>query len=181
MQLLPTALLACASALSAARSAPAVPVSVFLLRHAETAADTRTEPDPDLSEAGRERAAALGRLLGHAGVTRLYASEFRRTRATLEPLATAVGLEVESVPAAEAARLVERLRALPPGSVAVVCGHSNTVPALVTALGGALEDLETHPSAGAVLPHDAFDRLALVVLPSGEPAAPRTIELRYGD
>jgi phosphohistidine phosphatase SixA len=116
--------------------APQKPVAVFLLRHAETAAPTGGGGDPELSEPGKARAQQLARLLGKAGVTHLFASEYARTQATLAPLAGALGLKVETVPAGESARQVAALRALPPGSVAVVAGHSNTVPALVEALGG---------------------------------------------
>ncbi len=152
-----------------------LPVTVFLLRHAETAADTRTDRDPGLSEAGEARAAAVARLLGSAGVTHLFGTEYRRTRETLGPLAAAVEREVETVGAAEGEALLAELRGLPPGSVAVVAGHSNTVPALVEALGGA-------PVGGlerGALAHDQHDRLFLVVLPTAGAAA-RSLELAVG-
>lgn len=164
-----------------ARPAPAEkPVTVVLVRHAETAGSTRTGGDPELSEAGRGRARALARLLAHAGVTRLFSSEYARTRATLAPLAEALDAEVEVVSARDGAEQVERLRALPPGSVAVVAGHSNTVPGLVRALGGEVADLEE-----GRLRHAEYDRLFLVTLPSGVALPPgdvavQTLELRYG-
>lgn len=153
---------------------PKKPVAVFLLRHAETAETAEKSQDPKLSPEGEARALDLARLLGQAGVTRLFASEYERTQATLAPLAGALGLTVETLPARETERLAETLRALPPGSVAVVAGHSNTVPAVVAALGGELKNL----AEGGVLAHDAYDRLVLVTLPAAGP--PQTIELRYG-
>ena len=160
--------------------APQKPVAVFLLRHAETAEPTGSGSDPQLSDKGVERAMDLAQLLGKSGVTHLFATEFTRTQATLNPLASKLGLAVEEVPAGEAARQAELLRDLPPGSVAVVAGHSNTIPALVEALGGELGDLTEHPTHGKVFDHDSYDRLALVTLPVGTASAAQTIELRYG-
>jgi phosphohistidine phosphatase SixA len=156
-------------------AAPPAPVTVFLLRHAETAADTRTDRDPALSDAGVRRSEAVARLLGEVGVTRLYCSEFRRTRDTLAPLAEKTGLEVKTIGAADASSLLDELRGLPPGAVAVVAGHSNTVPSLVEALSGApVSGLER----GAIA-HDQHDRLFLVVLPTAGAAA-RRLELAVG-
>jgi phosphohistidine phosphatase SixA len=151
---------------------PEQPVSVFLVRHAETAASTRQVRDPELSEEGRLRAHELARLLSQAGVTHLFASEFVRTGATLAPLAEQLGLEVRIVPAAESEQQVQALRALPAGSVAVLAGHSNTVPELVVALGGELAE---------PIEHEQYQRVFLVTLPRHADGAPKAIELRYGD
>ncbi len=144
---------------------PRAPTVVFLVRHAE-AGDTH-EGDPALTELGRRRAEALAALLEHVGVTRLYSTEYRRTRETLAPLAARVGLELTVVPGAALAEQVEQLRQLPAGSVAVVAGHSNTLPALVRGLGGVVSE--------EVLPSFAYDRLFVVV----QSAPPLVLELRY--
>ncbi len=159
---------------------PVAPITLLFVRHAETAASTTGGGDPELSEDGRSRARALAKLLAQAGVTHLYCSEFRRTRATLEPLAQSGELEIETVSARDGKRQLELLRGLAPGSVAVVAGHSNTVPAMVEALADELERLE-EKSYGRSLPHDEYSRLYLVTLPGVPGAAPRALELRYGD
>lgn len=139
--------------------------SAILLRHAEK--EVPSEPqasaatDPGLSAAGKERAGALGRLLARAGATHLFASEYRRTRETLVPLAEARSLEIEIVPAAELKRLVIRLRALPAGSVSVVAGHSNTIPAIAQALGGRIDDVSSTAN-GPTLRDDEYGRLFVV-------------------
>lgn len=159
--------------------------TVILLRHAEKEAgrDPKAAParDPALSPAGQGRARALSKLLARAGATHLFASEYRRTRETLGPLAEARSLEIEAVPAAELARLVERLRALPAGSVAVVAGHSNTVPAIAQALGGRMEDVVDTPN-GPMLRDEEYDRLFVLTraLDGVKPGA-SLIELAYGD
>ena len=71
-------------------------------------------------------------------------------------------------------------RALPPGSVAVVAGHSNTVPDLVRKLGGSMAGLTEHPRYGAILEEHEYDRLVQVILPACDDQSVKTIELRYG-
>jgi phosphohistidine phosphatase SixA len=172
-------LLAASFSTAATISADGKPVTVFFVRHAETAASTRTGGDPDLSAQGRERADGLARLFSKAGVTHLYASQAMRTQQTLAPLAKALGLEVEVIPAQQGERQVQAVKSLPAGSVAVVAGHSNTVPQMVEALGGEIADLVESDRWGHMFEDDSYDRALLVTLPVGE-AAVQTIELRYG-
>lgn len=162
-------------------SAPPEPTVVFLLRHAEALPKSASERDPALAEAGEKRAATLAKLLGSAGATHLFASEYVRTQSTLAPLAEATGLEVTVVPAGKPDRQLQLLRDLPAGSIAVVAGHSNTVPALAGSLGVEMSGLVDQPPYGRILPHEAYDRIAQVVLPAGEDAAVKLIELAYGD
>jgi phosphohistidine phosphatase SixA len=157
------------------------PVSVFFVRHAETAASTRTNRDPQLSEGGIARSQDLAELLKNAQVTHLFASEFVRTQSTLKALAKANKLEIEVIPAANSASQQTRLRSLPPGSVAVVCGHSNTVPAMLMGLGGKFGDCEGAPLSEQVIEHGTYHRLFLLTLPNTEHSAPKTIEFQYGE
>jgi broad specificity phosphatase PhoE len=168
------AVLALAAAVHAPLRADESPATVvFVLRHAEAGATHGG--DPGLGDAGRMRAAALADLLGSAGLTRLYASEYRRTQETLGPLAERLGIEVTPIPAAETERLLTTLRALPAGARAAVAAHSNTIPAIVRGLGGTVAD--TRDSGhGDAIDAAAYDRLFVVVLAS----APLSFELRYG-
>ncbi len=155
-----------ASALTVARAAPTL---VYFVRHAEKALDQGD--DPQLTPAGTERAQALDALLRQARVTHLYSTPYKRTQATLAPLATRLGLTVVTIGAKDDRAQLDALRALPPGSVAVVAGHSNTVPGMVRDLGGAAPELD-----------DAhYDRLFLVALArTGTTTRATTTELRYG-
>ncbi len=179
---LPLLLIACKPAMTtptdATRPEPVAvrPTTVILVRHGEKADDDPR--DPGLSPAGAARARTLARLLAEAGVTHLFSSELRRTRATLAPLAGATGREPTIIPAADRAALLAAISALPAGSVAVIAGHSNTLPALVTGLGGEVHGAVASPS-GPQLPDDAYDRLFMVIVPArGEV---QTLELRYGE
>ena len=152
---------------------------IFFVRHAEKARDD--PKDPTLTKAGKHRAAVLAQLLSSAAVTHLFSSEYRRTRDTLKPLAEQTGLEVQVVPAGEGEAQAKALKDLPSGSVAVVVGHSNTVPALVESVGGTMERVKD-TEYGRMFEEDDYHRLFLVILPPGEaPAKVQTLELRYGE
>lgn len=156
--------------------------TVFLVRHAEKAKDDPR--DPTLSEAGKARAEALARLLGPSGVGHLFATPYRRTRETLEPLSRAAGpdaLPVTVLDAADVQATARAVRDLPPGSVAVVAGHSNTVPAIAEALDCELTTVAER-GRGRMLAEEEYDRLFVLTLPPGdaEGVAPSFVELRYG-
>jgi broad specificity phosphatase PhoE len=114
---------------------------VLLVRHAERA-DGGAPPkrmtgaaDPELSAEGRARAERLAAILADAGITKIIVSEFRRTAQTAEPLAKRLGITSERVPSADTQGMTARLAASS-DDVVLIVGHSNTVPAIVAALGG---------------------------------------------
>jgi broad specificity phosphatase PhoE len=168
--LVAAALVLSATACGTAPAAHAGASVVYLVRHAEKVDRYLTDPsDPPLTDAGRERAEALARTLADAGVTRILASDFRRTRATAAPLAAALGLEVELYDPGALTELLPRLTATP-GRVLVV-GHSNTTPRLAELLGG--DPGPPIDEAGE------YDRLYVLVL--GEDGGATTVRLHYGE
>lgn len=170
--LVPLLLLApsgCAPAL--ARSA-AEPTTVLVVRHAERASDT--DRDSPLSPAGEARARALAEALADAGVTTVLATQYRRTQDTARPLADRLGLPVRVVETggnteASSAALARRIRSEHAGETVLVVGHSNTVPPIVRALGGA----EVGP-----LESTHYQNLFVVTIPPEGPA--RTLRTRFG-
>ena len=162
-----------------ASAAPRLKARVILVRHTEKA---KNDPrDPDLSEAGRERAEAFARMFAAAGVTVLIHSEYKRTRDTLAPLAKQLDLTSETLPARDMDGLIARLVGAKGTDVIVVAGHSNTIPAIAARLGVTPRDLtETSMNTRVPeghLPHDAYDRVH--VLTPG-PDGAQGLELRYG-
>jgi phosphohistidine phosphatase SixA len=147
---------------------------VILLRHAEKQAGD----DPELTEAGYEAARALAALLSSAGVNYLEHSPYRRTAQTLGPLVELTGIEPEVADPRDADALRERITALPDGAVAVIAGHSNTIPPAVVALGGELADLD----AKGHIHEQVYDRLFVVSLSrvGVGPLVASTLELRTG-
>ncbi len=152
---------------AATLQAQAAPITVFVVRHAEKGPET---PDPSITPQGQQRAAALARVLGDSRVSAVFASEFRRTQETVTPLAAAAGLTTAVVPAGSLDSLVLRLRALPPGSRALVASHSNLVHLIVEKLSG----VKIPPLTDA-----NYDRLVVVtVMADGRGEA---VVLRYGE
>ncbi|MBV1857601.1 MAG: histidine phosphatase family protein [Nannocystaceae bacterium] len=145
---------------------------VFVVRHAEKADDGTRNP-PLLPE-GAVRASCLAEVLGGVEVTHVFATDLRRTALTVTPLAAAKALEVQTFPASDTESLAAALRALPSGSVAVVAGHSNTIPNLADLLGASVPGLNDKGN----IPEQDYDRLLELVLAEGVAAAP-ALELRY--
>jgi len=166
--------LACTAASWTTRQEPdalaklAYPKTIVVVRHAEKAAEPKD--DPNLSEAGAERAKRLAAMLGKSGVTHLFASEFQRTQQTLALLAVQSGVQVQIVSARQPEGLVSALDSLPRGSLAVVAGHSNTVPALLEKLTGG--------QFKTTLADTEYERLFIVTV-WGPGKESRAIELRY--
>jgi phosphohistidine phosphatase SixA len=112
---------------------------VVLVRHAEKAATPAD--DPPLTAAGTQRALALEHALHSIAVTAIVTSEYRRTRDTAEPLARSRGITPQVVqaggaPAAAHVQAVVAAVRRHTSGVVLVVGHSNTVPAIIAALGG---------------------------------------------
>lgn len=145
---------------------------VFVVRHAEKAHDgTR---DPALLPEGSARATCLAQTLSDVEVTHVFATDLQRTVLTVQPLATAKGLTVETLPASDTELLAQRLRALPRGSVAVVAGHSNTIPSLTALLGAPLAALDDKGN----IPDDEYDRLIALSLGDADRHT-SMVQLRY--
>lgn len=125
-------------AIARTQAAPAGDKLVFIVRHAEKA--SATDPDPSLSEAGKVRAAALAGALGDARVSAIFVTPRKRTTETAADVASATQVTAFVVPfgastpehVASTAALVRSAAA----TAVLVVGHSNTVPAIIAALGG---------------------------------------------
>ena len=135
--------------------------TVFIARHAEKADDSK---DAELSEAGRARAEALANMLRDSKISVIYTTEFKRTQQTAAPLAKALGLTVTTLPSANHAALLAKLRTSTANSLVV--GHGNTIPDVIKALG---------ISEPVNIPEGDYDNLFVVVL--GE--KPYMIRLHY--
>jgi broad specificity phosphatase PhoE len=140
--------------------------ALFVVRHAEKA--SQTEKDPELSLNGEDRAVALTRLVRGTPIDAVFVTELRRTRETAEPLCRQRALKPTVVKAAETPALLAQLRALPKDAVAVVVGHSDTIPAILAGL-GAKEKI--------AIRDDEYGRV-FVVVPGADGAA-TLLELEY--
>lgn len=128
-----------AGAPPAPASGAALPANttIILVRHAEKA---DTTSDPVLSAAGTARASALADSLAHSGIAGIIVTPLQRTRQTAQPLATRLGLDPIVVPvggpvADHATGVAALIRDRFAGKKVLVVGHSNTIPAIIRALG----------------------------------------------
>jgi broad specificity phosphatase PhoE len=156
---------------AAAPSSSSAPATVVILvRHAERAPGSG---DPPISETGQARARALADVGKVAGVQVIITTQFQRTKQTAAPLAESHGLTMTTVGTqsdiakhiAEVAAAVRQHA----GKTVLVVGHSNTIPAIVGALGGPkLADLcETE-----------YDNLFTIVLDAE--GGVRTVRSKFG-
>ena len=113
--------------------------TVILVRHGEKSAEPGA--DPALSAAGEARARALAVALQGTKVAAIFTTPFKRTNATAAPLAGANGITPIEMPVsvgapAYAKAVADSIAAHFTGRTVVVVGHSNTIPAVLAALGG---------------------------------------------
>lgn len=146
--------------------------TVIFVRHAEKAAIPAD--DPGLSAAGKQRAAELARQLVDAdvvaGVDAIYATPFRRTEETAQPVATALGLPITSYEAANTETIMDEIIRTHKGKIILVVGHSNTVPEMIGNMGAS----KKVPG----IDENEYDNLYVVSIPWF--GKTKTIRLRYG-
>jgi broad specificity phosphatase PhoE len=106
--------------------------TMIVVRHAD-----RQGTDDALTAAGVQRAHDLARALAKSQVGAVYHSDTERTRLTAQPLAAQLGVEPVVLPARDVEGLVAHVLRNHCGETVLVVGHSNTVPLIIAAAGGA--------------------------------------------
>lgn len=146
--------------------------TMIFVRHAEKA--LTPVDDPALSPEGQVRAAELARQLVDAdviaGIDAIYSTDYRRTVETVQPVADAIGLEVNLYDPADGEAELERILKEHKGQIILIVGHSNTVPTLIAELGA-------HKDVPEIAEFE-YDNIYLVSIPWF--GKTKTIRLRYG-
>ena len=142
--------------------------TIILIRHAEKIIDPNN-PDGDLSPAGQARAQELARVFGDAGVSAIYATQYKRTQETVKPLADKLGLPVNVVNSKSTADLLVQIRAQHSGQTVFIAGHNNTVPEIIAALGG-----PKYP----IIPESEYDNVFVVTVYRTGQA--KVVKMKYG-
>lgn len=126
-------------------------VLIALVPHMDAGDRDTWEGDQDqrpLSDLGRKQANALASAMASAGVTSLYASPARRAHATIEPLATKLGIEIQTLPnlaekrpgesdtslATRGERALDEIRRHALRGIAVAVSHGDLIPATINRL-----------------------------------------------
>jgi broad specificity phosphatase PhoE len=143
---------------------------VVLVRHGEKA--TQPANDPPLTAEGEARARALVDVLANAGISAIISTPYARTRGTVQPLATKLGLTIETVPIGQGvaahAQAVAAAVKKHAGKSVLVAGHSNTIMVIAAALGA--------PTLPELCDGDYDQILTLEVSPAGT----RLVRARFG-
>jgi broad specificity phosphatase PhoE len=139
----------------------ATTTTVVILRHAEK--QIGTIDDAPLSPQGEQRATRLAQMFGDSEafgrVKQVYVTDTRRTQQTAAGLVQRINLKpVVLDPKASAGEVARRVLRENRGGLAIVVGHSNTVPALVKQLSGA----DQVPAMG----DEEFDTMYVVTVPT---------------
>jgi 2,3-bisphosphoglycerate-dependent phosphoglycerate mutase len=146
--------------------------TVIFVRHAEKLQVKGS--DPELSEAGRQRAAELARQLVDAdvvaGIDAIYSTPYRRTEETAQPLASALNVPISSYDAANTETIIDEIVKQHKGKIVLVVGHRNTVPAMIGNMGASkkVPDID----------ENEYDNIYIVSIPWF--GKTKTIRLRYG-
>ena len=144
---------------------------VFALRHA----DRTPDPQDDLSPKGLARARLLARMLSESGVSTAFCSSAKRTQMTVQPLRDVLGerltiMKISTSSTSHVQDIVDGVTALPDDAVAMIVGHSDTVPEIVRKFTAKTVD---EIKAGE------FDKLFVLSIRTG--GASTVAQTRYGE
>lgn len=117
--------------------------TIWLVRHAEKSTVNPTERDPDLTDIGNARAAALAQLLKRQKIKAIYSTIYKRTINTAKPLAAILNLNPVLYDTKDLNAVAAKVLKENQGTGALIVGHSNTLIPVIKALNAELpfEDL----------------------------------------
>lgn len=107
--------------------------TIVLVRHTEKDTTDTKNPDPVLSAEGKERAVRLMKAIKKYKPHEIFATAYKRTQQTAEPIANARKKQVQTYDAGKQAEFVSKIMASNTDHYLIV-GHSNTIPPLANLL-----------------------------------------------
>lgn len=105
--------------------------TVYLTRHFEKTKETQ---DPELTVKGKKQAEIFASLLDNKAISAIYSTDYRRTMLSAKPLANTLNIAIEIYDPRNPEAIIDKVTTSAQNQVIV--GHSNTIPDLVTRLGG---------------------------------------------
>lgn len=109
----------------------------YLVRHAEK--DTVPVDNPNLTEAGIERANYLANMMKGTRIDGIYSTMYTRTLFTIDTLASRKGLKIFPYKPSALKLLYETISQDSTKTAVIIAGHSNTTPALANVILGRQE------------------------------------------
>jgi 2,3-bisphosphoglycerate-dependent phosphoglycerate mutase len=142
--------------------------TVIAIRHAEKKIEPNN-PDPDLTPEGEVRAKEIARMFSGAGINAIYATQYKRTQETVQPLSAQAGIAPTILQANQTDELAKQITTSHRGQIIFVAGHNNTIPALVSTLSG-----DAYPT----IPESEYDNLYIVTIYRFGKA--KVVKIKYG-
>jgi phosphohistidine phosphatase SixA len=134
----------------------------YVMRHLHKAEGSA---DPGLSAEGQRQARLLAERFSTRPPAVIYVTDTRRARETAAPIAARLQLEPKLYDPRDTAGLASDLQKDP--NPALIIGHSNTVPAIVAALGGARPEPIADGEYGAIYHVSGPRRMVMVMRVDG--------------
>lgn len=104
----------------------------YFIRHAEKDRSDKTNRNPELTEAGHDRAQKWSEIFGNITFDHVYSTDYNRTKQTAQPTAAKNNMEISIYDPRnlDGAAFIEANK----GKIVLVIGHSNTTPSFVNAV-----------------------------------------------
>jgi len=115
-------------------SAFAQKTTIWLVRHAEKSTTNPSERDPDLTDIGNARAAALAQQLKREKIKTIYSTIYKRTLNTAKPLCATLKLNPDVYDTKDLTAVAAKVLKENRGTGALIVGHSNTLIPIIKAL-----------------------------------------------
>lgn len=129
----------------------------YFIRHAEKDESDPSNKDPELTAAGKKRAAKWAEILKAVQLDAIYSTDYKRTRETAAAIATTQNKQVTIY---DPRKLNDPdFQKETKGKTTLVVGHSNTTPAFVNAILGENKhaDIDEKESGALFIVHVAPD------------------------
>lgn len=141
--------------------------TIILVRHAEKVDESS---DPDLSDAGYNRAEKLAEMFQRVSFDAVYSTNFKRTQETAKPIAEMNELEIQSYNSQNPSSQVNKWLEVHDGSTILVSGHSNSTPTFANTILG-----EDHFESS----FDESDYGNILVITISDDGKKKLLHLRY--
>jgi 2,3-bisphosphoglycerate-dependent phosphoglycerate mutase len=151
------------------------PTTVLILQHAERFDFTKTEKDPALTPAGKERAQELVHAVGNAGIAAIFSPKAKRMVQTVQPLQQFLKLPaLNNYEQGSLDKMLQQIKDKYRGKVVLVVG-----PGAHMGSGGIHDIIKDLGCTGSECEsRDAYDNLFVVTV--YEPGKATAVKLRYG-
>lgn len=106
----------------------------YLIRHAEKDRSDKTNRDPHLTEAGKQRAENWANYFKDVEFDAVYSTNYNRTKETATPTAKSKNLDIQFYDPSDFS--LEEFMAKTKGKTVLIVGHSNTTPMFTNGLLG---------------------------------------------